>query len=124
MSYIKRLFLTICFGVLLIPVLQGQFYNGSQQEFGKNRVQYRDFHWIYYPGENFEVYYYQGGRDLAAYTLQVAEQSHEDIGKILDYPLTEKIQIIVYNKQSEFRQSNIGLSNDDQYNIGGATRII
>ena len=101
-----------------------QFYNGSQQEFGKNRVQYRDFHWIYYPGENFEVYYYQGGRDLAAYAIQVAEECHKEISLALDYPLTDKIQIVVYNKQSEWRQSNVGLASADNYNIGGSTRII
>lgn len=101
-----------------------QFYNGSQQEFGKNRVQYRDFHWIYYPGENFEVYYYQGGRDLAAYAMQVAEESHEQIAQALDYPLSEKVQIVVYNKQSEWRQSNVGLASADEYNIGGSTKIV
>lgn len=119
-----RLICCIALVCLFGETAYAQFYNGSQQEFGKNRVQYRDFHWIYYPGENFEVYYYQGGRDLAAYAMQVAEESHEAISQALDYPLAEKIQIVVYNKQSEWRQSNVGLASADEYNIGGSTRII
>ena len=42
-----------------------QFYQGSNLDFGKNRVQYREFEWYFYPTEHFEVYYYQGGEQLA-----------------------------------------------------------
>jgi hypothetical protein len=101
-----------------------QFYTGSNQEFGKNRIQYRDFNWLYYPDEKFEVYFYQGGKDLAEYTLKSAKIQLPEVEKQLDFPLEEVIQIVVYNKQSEFRQSNVGITGDAQYNIGGETRII
>lgn len=101
-----------------------QFYSGSNQEFGKNRVQYRDFNWLYYPSDPFEVYFYQGGKDLAAYVVQAAHQELEPLEKRFDYSLDETIQVIVYNKQSEFRQSNIGLQDSDGYNIGGTARIV
>ncbi|MFM1931178.1 MAG: hypothetical protein RL226_481, partial [Bacteroidota bacterium] len=102
----------------------GQFYVGSNQEFGKNRVQYRDFFWMYYPAERFDVYYYQGGKDLAEYTVFSVNENLKQLEERLDYVLEEKIQIILYNKQSEFRQSNIGITGDDQYNIGGSARIV
>ena len=92
-----------------LPVLQAQFYTGSNQEFGKNRVQYRDFNWLYYPAEQFEVYFYQGGKELAAYTLQSVEAELPRLETLIDYALNDKLQVVVYNKQSEFRQSNIGL---------------
>lgn len=101
-----------------------QFYVGSNQEFGKNRVQYRDFFWQYYPAERFEVYYYQGGKDLAEYTVQSVQNNLPMLEDRFDFTLTEKLQIILYNKQSEFRQSNIGITGDDVYNIGGAARIV
>ena len=44
-----------------------QFYNGMNMPFGKNRVQWTDFHWSYYMNDNFDVYFYQGGDDLARY---------------------------------------------------------
>lgn len=104
--------------------LSAQFYQGSNLEFGKNRVQYRDFEWFYYPTENFEVYYYQGGEQLAQYVLVSAEKNLKDIQTFFDYEVEDKVQVLSYAKQSEFRQSNIGISNDDQYNIGGAARIM
>ncbi|MDP4827961.1 MAG: hypothetical protein NWR73_09760, partial [Flavobacteriales bacterium] len=95
-----------------------QFYVGSNQEFGKNRVQYRDFFWQYYPAERFEVYYYQGGKDLAEYTVRSVQANLAQLEDRFDFQLTEKLQIVLYNKQSEFRQSNIGITGDDVYNIG------
>ncbi len=97
---------------------------GSQQEFGKNRVQYRDFLWLYYPSEKFEVYYYQGGKELAGYTVQAAQQNLTELETFFGFPLEEKVQVLLYNKQSEFRQSNIGITGEEQYNIGGSTRIV
>jgi hypothetical protein len=125
---IRKLHFLLVLFALLSPMLmqlgRAQFYMGSQQEFGKNRVQYRDFTWLYYPTQNFEVYYYQGGKDLAAYVAQSAQQNLTEIEKFFDYRLEDRIQVIVYNKQSEFRQSNIGITGDEAYNIGGSTRIV
>ena len=101
-----------------------QFYQGSNLDFGKNRVQYREFEWYFYPTEHFEVYYYQGGEQLAQYVLVSAEKNLKTVEKFFDYSIEDKVQILSYAKQSEFRQSNIGISNDDQYNIGGAARIM
>lgn len=103
---------------------KAQFYVGSQQEFGQNRVQYRTFNWLYYPTDNFEVYYYQGGKDLAAYVAQSSEENLRQLEGFFDYKTEERVQIIVYNKQSEFRQSNVGIVGEDAYNIGGSTRIV
>ncbi|MBI1266419.1 MAG: hypothetical protein GC193_03205 [Cryomorphaceae bacterium] len=112
--------------LLMLISLNGlsQFYVGSNQEFGKNRVQYRDFFWQYYPADRFEVYYYQGGKDLAEYTVRSVQANLAQLEDRFDFQLTEKLQIVLYNKQSEFRQSNIGITGDDVYNIGGAARIV
>lgn len=110
--------------MLLSAGVSGQFYQGSNVEFGKNRVQYKDFEWFYYPGEHFEVYYYLGGEQLAQYTLISAERNLVDIQEFFDFALEDKVQILTYLKQSEFRQSNIGITGDDQFNIGGAARIL
>lgn len=101
-----------------------QFYQGSNMDFGKNRVQYRDFTWFYYPGQNFDVYYYIGGEPLAEYTLMSSERNLKELEKFFDYTLDERIQVLTYLKQSEFRQSNVGLNENDGYNIGGVARIM
>ncbi|MFT5184632.1 MAG: hypothetical protein ACI84C_001764 [Flavobacteriales bacterium] len=102
----------------------GQFHTGSNQEFGKNRIQHRDFNWLYYPDTKFEVYFYQGGKELAEYTLKSAKVQLPEVERQLDFMLDEMIQIVVYNKHSEFRQSNVGITGDNTFNIGGQTRII
>lgn len=108
---------------LLPASLAAQFYQGTNMEFGKNRVQYREFTWFYYPSDHFEVYYYIGGEPLAQYTLLSCETNLKDIESFFDYTLDDKIQVLSYLNQSEFRQSNIGIVSDD-FNIGGSAKII
>lgn len=101
-----------------------QFYQGSQNEFGKNRVQYREFLWQKYRFKEFDTYFYEGGQDLAKFTSKVVRKNMEEMEDLLDYSFTDKVQFIVYNTQSDFKQSNIGVTGEEQFNIGGATRIV
>lgn len=101
-----------------------QFYNGTQTTFGKNRVQHDDFEWQFYRFGDFETYFYTGGKELAVHTAKYANTRIKEIEKFLDFYLDERIQFVVYNKQSHFRQSNIGLSTNQNYNIGGVTTIV
>jgi hypothetical protein len=109
---------------ILPAYLSAQFYNGSQTDFGKNRVQYQDFKWQYMRFEKYEVYYSIGGRELAVYTARAAKTHIAEIEKFLDFTLDERIQFVVYNKLEDFKQSNAGLLNDDGSNVGGMTRIV
>ena len=43
--------------------------------------------------------------------------------KFIDFSIEEKIHLIIYNNQSKFRQSNIGLNNEISSNIGGTSNI-
>lgn len=111
--------------LLFASIMQGQFYYGSQQEFGKNRVQYDDPRlWTWYKFERFDCYFYKNGKEIAEYICREAASQIKEIEKLFDYNLDEKIMFVVYNKQSEFRQSNLGLVSEEQTNIGGVTRIV
>ncbi|MFH1005599.1 MAG: hypothetical protein V1781_08960 [Bacteroidota bacterium] len=102
-----------------------QFYSGSQMEFGKNRVQFDEPRlWQWYKFEKYNVYFYMGGKELAMYTAQQAKKSIEEIEKILDYNIDDKIELLVFNKQSDYKQSNIGMEYEEPYNIGGVTKIV
>lgn len=105
-------------------VAYAQFYNGSNQTFGKNRVQYKEFLWQYYEQEKFDVYFYPGGRPMAEYTIDKAKDILKEFEQFFDYPLESKIQFIVYASQSDFKQSNIGIQVDQDQNVGGSARII
>ena len=102
----------------------GQFYRGSNVSFGKNRVQHKPFDWSFFPGEHFEVYYYQGGQQIAERSLLYCEQEKMRLQKFYNVQLDDKIQVVCFNKQSEFRQSNLGLSDEETASIGGATNIL
>ncbi|MDP6909582.1 MAG: hypothetical protein QF371_08750, partial [Flavobacteriales bacterium] len=116
--------------IWLLPLLMistptiAQFYNGSQMEFGKNRVQYEKIDWHFYRFDRFDVYFYLGGNELAEYTMRASDRILRDLEKTFDYTLDKRMQIVIYNKLSEQKQSNIGLVTDEQYNIGGITSIV
>jgi WD40-like Beta Propeller Repeat len=105
-------------------ITKAQFYQGSQNEFGKSRVQYKHFIWQQYRFEKFDTYFYEGGKELADYASRMVVESQIDLEKRFDFLLEDKLQIIVYKTLSDFRQSNIGITGDDQNNIGGTTRIV
>jgi Tol biopolymer transport system component len=102
-----------------------QFYNGLQMTFGKNRVQYQDFYWSFYRFERFDTYFNAYGLPLADYTQEIASKELTRLEQFFDYKLEKRIIFIIYNKLSDFRQSNIGLiSGNDEYNTGGVTKIV
>src|SRR5213593_1602958 len=54
---------------------KAQFYNGSQQEFGKNRVQYDEPRtWTWYKFEKFDAYFYLNGKELGEFVSRNAEE--------------------------------------------------
>ena len=118
-----KLFLTAILSFFLVG-LQAQFYSGSQQQFGKNRVQYQDFYWQYYRYQKFDTYFYQEGEDLAAYVSKRAYQIIPALENKFEFVFENKLNFIVYKSFSDFKQSNIGLTNDETGNIGGKTRIV
>lgn len=122
----KRIAIFLSLTVLLLcgGSVYAQFYQGSHNEFGKNRVQYRDFLWQQFRFKEYDTYFYEGGEQLAQFTSKVARKNILELEDIFDFTIDDKIQFIVYNTQSDFKQSNIGITGEEQYNIGGATRIV
>ncbi|MFO5527212.1 MAG: hypothetical protein ACLBM1_05160, partial [Cuspidothrix sp.] len=73
---------------------------------------------------NFDVYYYNGGEAMAQYTFFNAESDLADLQKFFDYSLDERIQILTFINQGEFKQSNLGLLSAEQQNVGGTATIL
>jgi hypothetical protein len=108
----------------LSHVADAQFYNGLQMDFGKNRVQYQKFDWQLYRFDRFDVYFYVGGQPMAEYTMRCSDRILRDLEKQLDYTMEKRMEVVVYNKLSDMRQSNIGLATDATFNTGGVTHIV
>ncbi len=117
-------FLYLIILIVCVKLAQAQFYYGSQLEFGKNRIQYQTFNWTYFDFERYRVYLYEGGQDIARYVSVSVNRQLPVMEKRLDFQMDDKIDVIVYNNQNDFKQSNIGLSTEETGNIGGVTRII
>ncbi|HSI90124.1 MAG TPA: hypothetical protein VK927_03360, partial [Adhaeribacter sp.] len=99
---------------LASPTVFGQ---ASSEEFGRNRMQYKDFNWQYYSTPNFEVYFYAGGKDQALRTAEFAEKELKRITSLIGYYPYSKITLLLYNSVTDLRQSNVGL-NDDRFMTG------
>ncbi len=123
----KRYLIHIAFSILLLFVsiqVSGQFYYGHQMAFGKNRVQYNDFYWYFFRYERFDIYFNQQGKNLANYTADYLLEEINQIESFFDYELENRLIFIIYNKLTDFRQSNIGLiTGREEYNTGGVTKI-
>jgi Tol biopolymer transport system component len=121
----KRLAITIVMLALFLNA-EGQFYNGLQMPFGKNKVQYFDYYWSFYRFDDFDCYFNEYGQDLAKFTADYAMTKLAEIEDYFDYKLEKRLIFIIFNKYAEYRQTNIGLVtlDEENYNIGGFSRII
>ncbi|HLT80521.1 MAG TPA: hypothetical protein VKZ86_05785 [Cyclobacteriaceae bacterium] len=110
-----------------ILLLSGLAFDGTAQkaneEFGKNRIQYRQFDWQYLSGENFDIYYYNNRREVATEALEFLEGEFDRITDIIGYPPYFKTKVFVYNSLTDLRQSNVGL-NRTNFTVGGETEFI
>ncbi|MFN0081206.1 MAG: hypothetical protein ACKVOM_01690 [Ferruginibacter sp.] len=91
--------------------------------FGKNRIQYKKFKWQFYQTQNFNVYFYEGGQELAKFAAQAAEKELPQIEAAAEYSLQRRANIILYNEYADKKQTNIGLESDI-LNTGTVTRLV
>jgi len=92
-------------------------------QFGKNRLQFKKMKWSYYQTQNFNVYFYEGGQELAKYVLQLAEKELPQLETAAEYSLQRRANIIVYNQFADMQQTNIGLESEILA-TGGVTRLV
>jgi hypothetical protein len=103
---------------------QAQFYNGSQQDFGKNRVQYYEFDWRYQNYERFKVYFYRGEENMAEYAAKTIQRELLEMEEYLNYSIKEHLEILVFKTLTDLRQSNIGLITENEAQYGGQSQIV
>lgn len=108
--------------LIFLGFFQGQAQQ-SREVFGKNRIQYRQFDWLYLSGENFDVYYYDARKVVAQEALEYLESEFDRITDLIGYPPYFKTKVFLYNSLSDLRQSNVGLNNN-VFNVGGETEFI
>jgi Tol biopolymer transport system component len=90
--------------------------------FGKNKVQYKNFHWQYIQTDHFDIYFSQDGYDIAQFTANASEAAYASIKKLLRYEINNRISFVVYNSHNEFQQTNV-IAEYMEEGIGGVTEL-
>jgi hypothetical protein len=91
--------LVLAFGLLPAPPAEAQF--------GKNKVQYREFDWKIYRSPHFDVYYYTESDELLEKVVSFAESAYDHLSRRLDYRIDQSTPLIFYENHAEFEQNNI-----------------
>jgi Tol biopolymer transport system component len=76
-------------------------------QFGKNKVQYKDYVWYYIQTDHFDIYFNEGGETLTEFTAQAAEDALKSIQNTFNYKISSRITLIIYNSQNDFQETNV-----------------
>ena len=117
MKFKKAVYAFIFLAALFVIALPDAY-----SQFGKNKVQYKVFDWKFIQSKHFDVYFSQGGYDLAVYTAFVAETSLASLTRNLEHNISNRIPLVVFNSHNEFQQNNV----IDEFlpeGVGGVTEL-
>ena len=78
--------------------------------FGRNKIVYKNFHWMVYTSPHFEVHYYEGEEEFVQRVVSEAEGSYVKLSKFLDHEINFKVPLIYYRTHGDFEQTNVDLS--------------
>lgn len=115
----KKFSKTILILSILIPFLQ---YNSAFAQFGKNKVQYQTYDWMYIQSEHFDIYYNAGSKYLAEFAAFNAEMALASIQNDFNFLINRRIPIILYNSHVQFQQTN-AVSSYMPEGVGGVTEL-
>ncbi len=91
--------------------------------FSKNKVNYTIKKWLYTKTEHFDIYYYQGGEDIASFAVMVAESSMVKLEKAFKHKLKNRVPIIIYNSHKDFEETNVTMELLSEF-VGGFTESL
>jgi Tol biopolymer transport system component len=90
------------------------------QNFGRNKVQYKDFQFEVLKTEHFHVYFYPDERPAVNDLARMAERWYARLSKIFNYDLSSPQPLVVYASAPDFRQTNV-VSGEIGEATGGVT---
>ena len=107
------------FVVVLFFILNSTAFS---QYFGKNKTQYKVFDWKYIESKHFDIYYDKGSKYLAEFSAEVLEEALISVQNTLDFQITQRIAVIVYDSHNDFQQTNV-INIYLTQGIGGLTEL-
>ncbi len=105
-------------GVLLFA---GTVY-AQIDEFGKNKVQYKNFEWYFIQSKHFDIYFYPKEYYLAEFTAHTAEAAYSSISSHFHYDISNRIPVVIYDSHNDWQQTNV-VSEYLEEGVGGVTEL-
>ncbi len=100
------------------PATQAQYFR-----YGKNKVHYENRAWFYLRTDHFDVYYYEGGEELADFAAHAAEEAYERVADLFRYEPQGPIPMLVYTSHNAFAVTNAVELPTYSDGIGGVTEL-
>ncbi len=107
---------------LAAVLMCGALSVAQEANFGKNKVQYKKFVWSFIQTNHFDIYFYDGGAQIANFTAVAAESAYASISKSFRYQINNRIPIMVYNSHNDFQQTNV-IGEYMEEGVGGVTEL-
>lgn len=104
-------------------LLQAQFYNGSQLEFGKNRVQHKSPIWSFYRYQRYDVFFFAGGKELSEDVAEQASVILPEFEQWFNYSMENRMEFLIFDRLSNLCQTNVGLGSKG-VDLGGTTQLV
>jgi hypothetical protein len=108
--------------VILTSLLLTASLPAQDTQFGKNKVQYKNFEWYFIQTSHFDIYFDKGSEPIALFTADAIESSYTAVSNSFRYKLAKRVPIIVYNSHNTFQQTNV-VSEYLEEGIGGVTEL-
>jgi len=95
----------------------------QSQYFGRNAVQYENFHFKILKTQHFDIYYYDKEAGAAAEAGRMAERWYTRISTVLRHQLNGRQPLILYSDHPDFEQTNV-LGEQPGEGTGGVTESL
>ena len=109
---------TLLLGALSLVALPAE-----AQYFGRNPVQYENFHFKILKTQHFDVYFYDKEAESAAEAARMAERWYTRISAVLRHQLSGRQPLILYADHPDFEQTNV-LGEQPGEGTGGVTESL
>ena len=82
-------------------------YGAIEGNFGKNKIQYREFKWSIYHSPHFDLYFYPEEQATLERVASFAESEYDRLSREFDFQIKEPTPLIFFATHSAFEQNNV-----------------
>lgn len=116
---LRKMLFWIGLSLMIFNITNQEIY----AQFGKNKVQYQEFDWKYIQTSHFDIYYNSGSKHLADFAGVEIEKALTSVQATLNFKLTKRVIVVVYDSHNEFQQTNV-IGSFMPEGVGGVTELM